>query len=139
MDRSVLSDPAVFPTHEVLASHLGKAVSSFNLFCEFNHAHFPEFVERWKYYNDGKRWLMNVSRKKKTLFWLSVKDGSFRTTFYLNAQAAKLVPGSNISQELKDQFKKSEGEKFRPITVEIRTKKDVEIYRKMLALKMAAM
>jgi hypothetical protein len=138
MDKPVLSDPAIFPTNEVLASHLGKAMSSFALLFQLNHTNFPEFVERWKYYNDGKSWLLNVSRKK-TLFWLSVKEGSFRTTFYLNAKAAQLVPDSKIPQKLKDQFKKSEGEKLRAITVEIKTRKDVEVYRKMLALKMAAL
>ncbi len=139
MDKPVLSDPVIFPTDEVLASHLGKAMSAFVLLFQLNRTNFPEFVERWKYYNDGKQWLLNVSRKKKTVFWLSVKDGSFRTSFYLNGKAAQLVPGSNIPQKLKDQFKESEGQKFRPITVEIKTRKDVEVYRKMLALKIAAL
>lgn len=139
MDKPALSDPAIFPTDEVLTSHLGKAKPSFDLLFQRNHTSFPEFVERWKYYNDGKSWLLNVSRKKKTLFWLSVKDGSFRTTFYLNARGEQLVPGSDIPQKFKDRFKESEGKKFRGITVEIKTKKDVAVYQKMLALKMAAM
>jgi hypothetical protein len=139
MDKPVLSDPATFPTDEVLASHLGKTMPCFLLLFQLNHTNFPEFVERWKYYNDGKSWLLNVSRKKKTLFWLSVKDGSFRTTFYFNDKAAQLVPVSKIPRKLRDQFAKSEGEKFRAITVEIKTNKDVEVYRKVLALKMAAL
>lgn len=137
MDKPVLSDPSIFPTEEVLFSHLGKAKPSYVLLFQFNHESFPEFVERWKYYNDGKSWLLNVSRKKKTLFWLSVKDGSFRTTFYLNAKAAQLVPGSKIAKELKDQFEETAGQTFRWITVPIRTKKDVEAYKELLALKMA--
>ena len=139
MDKPVLSDPAIFPSDEVLSAHLGRAKPSFDTLFEFNHNKFPEFVERWNYYMDGKRWLLNVSRKKKTLFWLSVKDRAFTTTFYLNAKAARLVPESNISQKLKDQFKESEGKKFRGITVIIKTKKDVEAYEKLLALKMATM
>ncbi len=139
MDKPVLSDPAIFPTDQVLSSHLRKALPSFALLFQFNHANFPEFVERWQYYKDGKSWLLNVSRKKKTLFWLSVKDGSFRTTFYLNAKAAQLVPGSKIPKVLQDQFKESEGKTFRGITVVIKTRKDVEVYKEVLALKMATM
>jgi hypothetical protein len=139
VDKPVLSDPAIFPTEEVLFSHLGKAKPSFSLLFQFNHTNFPDFVERWKYYNDGKSWLLNVSRKKKTLFWLSVKDGSFRTTFYLNAKAAQRVPVSKIPQELKNQFKESEGKTFRGITVVIKTKKDVEVYKELLAIKMTTM
>jgi hypothetical protein len=139
MDNPVLSDPSIFPTDEVLSSHLGKAKVSFALLFQFNHTNFPEFIERWKYYNDGKSWLLNVSRKKKTLFWLSVRTGAFRTTFYLNARAAQLVPDSKIPKELKDLFKESEGKAFRGLTVSIKTRKDVEVYKEVLALKLATM
>jgi hypothetical protein len=139
MEKPVLSDPAILPTDEVLSLHLGKAMPSFAFLFQFNHTNFPEFVERWKYYNDGKSWLLNVSRKKKTLFWLSVTNGSFRTTFYLNKKAAQLVPDSKIPKELKDRFRESEGKKFRGITVWIKSRKDVEVYKEMLALKMATM
>jgi hypothetical protein len=139
MDKPVLSDPAIFPTDEILSAHLRKAMPSYALLFQFNHANHPDFVERWKYYNDGKSWLLNVSRKKKTLFWLSVKEGAFRTTFYLNAKAAQRIPECKIPQELKDGFKESEGKTFRGLTVVIKTKKDIEAYRELLALKMATM
>ncbi len=139
MEKPVLSDPAVFPTDEILSMHLGKAMTPYASLFKFNHASFPDLVERWKYYNDGKSWLLNVSRKKKTLFWLSVKDKCFRTTFYLNPKASQLVPGSRIPKELKDQFKATEGKKFRGLTVVIKAKKDVEVYKELLALKMATM
>ena len=139
MDTPILSNPEVFPTDDVLSAHLGKARTSFVSLFDYNHKTFPEFEERWKYYNDGKSWLMNVSRKKKTLFWLSVKDGSFRTTFYLNPKGAECIPGSKIPKALKTQFKATEGKKFRGITVVITSKKDVEVYKEMLTLKMATM
>ncbi len=135
MDMPALSDPAVFPTEEVLSAHLGRAKAAFDHLFQFNHATFPEFVERWKYYTDGKSWLLNVSRKKKTLFWLSVRERWFRTTFYLNAKAARSVPASKIPEELKAKFRESEGK----ITVEVRTKKDIDVYKEVLALKMATM
>ena len=139
MDKPVLSDPRIFPTEEVIFSHLGRAQPAFKLLFEYNHPNFPDFVERWKYYNDGKSWLMNVSRKKKTLFWLSVKEGAFRTTFDLNSKAAQRVPGTRIPAELKNQFKETEGKAFRGITVLIKSKKDVDVYKELLALKMATM
>jgi len=139
MDKPVLSDPNVFPTEEILASHLGKATPAFTQLFEFNHANFPDFAERWKYYNDGKSWLMNVSRKKKTLFWLSVKDGAFRTTFYLNPKAAQRVPAARIPEELKNTFRETEGKAFRGITACIKTKKDLEVYKELLTLKITTM
>ncbi len=139
MEKPALSDPAIYPTEEVLASHLGKAEPCFALLFRFNHENFPEFVERWKYYNDGKSWLLNVSRKKKTLFWLLVKDGCFRTTFYLNPKAAQRVHESAIPKELRDKFEETAGHKFRGISVEVKTKKDVEVYKHLLAIKMETM
>jgi len=139
MDQPVLSDPAVYPTEEVLSSHLRKAKASFVSLFAYNHANFPDFEERWKYYNDGKSWLMNVSRKKKTIFWLSIRNGWFRTTFYLNSKGAECVPGARIPKGLKTKFRESAGKKIRGITVEIKAKADVEIYKELLALKMATM
>ncbi len=139
MDAPVLSDPEIFPTDAVLSSHLRKSKPAFAALFEFNHTHHPDFQERWRYYNDGKSWLMNVSRKKKTLFWLSVRDGWFRTSFYLNARAAECIPASAIPAPLKKQFQASEGEKFRALTVVIKAKKDVEIYKEVLKLKMATL
>jgi hypothetical protein len=57
MKPQVLTDPAIFPTEKVLSGHLGKAGPAFRALFDFNHENFPEFVERWKYYNDGKSWL----------------------------------------------------------------------------------
>ena len=139
MEQALLADPNIFPTDDVLFSHLGKAKSSFVALFEYNHKNYPDLAERWKYYNDGKSWLFNVSRKKKTLFWLSVQHGFFRTTFYLNARAAECIRNSNIPQSLKDQFKETAGKKFRGITVVIKGKEDVEVYKELLALKMATM
>lgn len=67
---------------------------------ERNRAGHADFVQSWKYYNDGKSWLLNVSRKKKALFWLSVGDGWFRTTFYLSPKAEVAIMGSDLPEDL---------------------------------------
>ncbi len=139
MDNPVLCDPSIYPNNEVLASHLKRAKASFDALFAYNHEKYPEFEERWRYYNDGKSWLMNVSRKKKTLFWLSIMDGSFRTTFYLNAKAAPCVGSLSIPKPLKAEFKKTAEKTFRGLTVVVKAKKDLETYKEILHLKMATM
>jgi hypothetical protein len=139
MKPQVLTDPAIFPTEKVLSGHLGKAGPAFRALFDFNHENFPEFVERWKYYNDGKSWLMNVSRKKKTLFWLSVQDGAFRTTFYLSGKYARNVERSNIPVSLKDQYRASAGKAFRGITLVISSNRHLAAYKNLLAVKMDSM
>jgi hypothetical protein len=136
MEKPLLSDPAVYPTEKVLASCLKKANPAFLSLFEYNHANFPELEERWKYYNDGKRWLLSVSRKKKTVFWLSVDKACFRLGFYFSSKHEQLVMGSDIPASMKKQYKSSAGKAFRAITLVVRSKKDVDGYKKVLPLKL---
>ena len=137
MDAPVLSDPNIYPTNDVLFSHLGKAKSSFISLFDYNHSNHPDFVEKWKYYHDGKSWLLNISKKKKTVFWLSVGDSFFRVTFYLNAKAEQSVIHSTIPAELKNQYLGASGKKIRGITLRMKAKKDVDLYKQLLSIKMS--
>ncbi|HVN48004.1 MAG TPA: DUF3788 family protein [Bacteroidota bacterium] len=137
MENPALNDPEIFPTREVLFSHLGRAKASFVALVEYNHKNFPDFNERWKYYCDGKSWLMNVSRKKKTLFWLSVGNGFFRTGFYFHAAAEHDILNCGLPEEYKNKFMESAGKKFRGISVLIKTKKDIDLYKTLLSLKLS--
>lgn len=139
METPVLSDPDIYPTDKVIAACLSKANAAFISLFEYNHTNFPEFAERWRYYNDGKQWLMNVSRKKKTVFWLHVSKGFFRTSFYLAPKFETMIAGSDLPASLKKQYKASAGASFRPITIVIKTKKDAEVFKKALALKLTTM
>jgi hypothetical protein len=127
MGKRALGDPETYPSPEVIASRLGKANASFEAMLEHNRGERPDFEERWKFYNDGKSKLFNVSRKKKTLFWLSVEEGFFRTTFYLNPEGWEALLGSDLPEELKDQYRAAKG------------KKDHTAYKELLAIKMASM
>ena len=136
MEKQALSDPGVYPTEKVIASHLKEANAAFVALFAYNHDTHPEFTERWKFYNDGKQWLMNVSTKKKTVFWLALNKGSFRTAFYLSQKHEPLVLESDLPASLKKQYKASAGKSFRAIRIVIRTKKDIAAYKKVLQLKL---
>jgi hypothetical protein len=138
MEPHVLTDPKLFPSDEVVFSHLGRTQSLWNAFFEFIHAEHPDFDTRWRYYNDGKSWLMNVSRKKKTVFWLSVAHGSFRITCYFTDKAAAAIEASTLSRELKAQFigGKRYG-KLGGITITFKKKSDLKDARALVALKLS--
>jgi len=78
MEPPVLSDKTQYPTEEVIYSHIGKSKALWLSLFEFIRANHSDFSEQWKYYNDGKSWLLKVSRKAKTIFWLSVINNSPR-------------------------------------------------------------
>ena len=105
MEPSVLTDPRVFPSDEVVFSHLGRRRAIWEALFAFIHAEHPDFVAEWRYYNDGKSWLLNVSRKKKTVFWLSVfvgeTSGSPPTS---RTRRRDAIRASALPDELKEQF-----------------------------------
>jgi hypothetical protein len=136
MEPPVLTDPKLFPSDEVVFSHLGKTRSLWEAFFGSIHAEHPDFDTKWRYYNDGKSWLMNVSRKKKTVFWLTVIPGSFRITCYFTDKAAAAIQASPLSDELKAQFigGKRYG-KLGGITVTFKRKRDLKDAMALVALK----
>jgi len=137
MGDSALTDPKVFPSEQVLGEKLGKAEAAYRAAFEYLGSRFPETIGEWKFYNDGKSWLQKVSRKGKTIFWLSVSPGSFRTTFYLNAAMGDIVEGSGLPEDAKAGFRASSGKKFRGLTVALKAQKDVAVFKEAMAIKLA--
>jgi hypothetical protein len=138
MDLPVLSDKTQFPTDEIIFSHLGKTKDIWASFFGYLHVNYPDITSEWRYYNDGKSWLMKNMLKKKNLFWLSVQKGFFRITFYFTDRAAKAIADSAIPAEMKKQFKdgKQYG-KIRGLTVVFKYKKDIETAKTILAIKLS--
>ncbi|MEW6701945.1 MAG: DUF3788 family protein [Bacteroidota bacterium] len=137
MDQIILSDKNQFPTKEINFSHIGKSKQLWESFFNFIHINHPDFSEQWRYYNDGKSWLMKVTNKAKTIFWLSVIPESFRVSFYFGDKAEAAIMKSKISDELKSQFKvgKKYG-KIRGLTLIMNTKQNVEFAKELISVKL---
>jgi hypothetical protein len=136
MEPPVLTDPTQWPTDAVISSHLGGRSALWDAFFARLRAEHPDFTERWRYYNDGKSWLLNVSRKQKTVFWLSVVSGTFRITAYFTDKANEAIRASALSAGLKEQFEGGRPMgKLRGITITFRKKADLEDARILIALK----
>jgi len=137
MDQPLLSDKMQFPSEEIIYSHLGKARNIWVSFFEYLQENHPDILSEWRYYNDGKSWLMKVTRKKKTIFWLSVLKGTFRITFYFTDRAADAIADSTLPAIMKKQFK--EGKQFgkiRGLTIIFKSKKDIESAKVLLLIKL---
>jgi hypothetical protein len=138
MDQPLLSDKTQFPTEEIIFSHLGKTKNIWIPFFEYLHENHPDISSEWRFYNDGKSWLMKNVRKKKTVFWLSVQKGFFRITFYFTDKTAKAIAGSTLPADIKKQFKEGKQYgKIRGLTVLFKYKKDIETAKTLLAIKLS--
>jgi hypothetical protein len=136
MEPHVLTDRNEFPGEQRIFSHLGRRRALWDALFQHIHTEHPDFVEQWRYYNDGKSWLLNVSRKKKTVFWLGVIKGSFRITAYFTDKARDAVRASALSSELKEQFLGGPRcGKLGAITITFKKKRDVEDAKALIAIK----
>ena len=104
----LLRDAAVEPTDRVLEDTMGKEV--FGVYRELLKIITDEFAiePEWRYYNDGKVWLFKAVYKKKTIFWLSVWDGYFKTGFFFTEKTRDGVFDLPIAEEIKEHFKTAE-------------------------------
>ena len=137
MEQLILSDPNQFPSEDIVFSHIGKTKALWISLFEYIHANHPDFADQWRYYRDGKSWLLKVTQKKKTVFWLSVVKGSFRTTFYFTDKAEAALMSSGLSGELKEQF--TGGKRFgkiRGVTITYAARENVEEAKILIGIKL---
>ena len=138
MEKPVLTDKNEFPTQDIIFSHIKETKPLWQAVFDYIHKNHPDFSEEWRYYNDGKSWLLKVVRKSKTVFWTSVIKDAFRITFYFTDKAEQAIMDSSISDELKEQFKNGKKyNKIRGLTITFRDDNDVEYAKTIIDLKLA--
>ncbi len=108
MEKPSLNDPAIFPSDEVLETTLG--AKGFAAYCAMRTTiGQPEWdiTAVWNYYKDGKAWLCKVVWKKKTLFWVSVWEGYFKTAFYFAEKHREVIATLPVNPEILNDFAQS--------------------------------
>jgi hypothetical protein len=136
-EKPILNDPDQYPTEELIYSCIGRRKALWISFFNTLHEQHPDFSEEWRYYNDGKNWLMKVTRKAKTIFWLSVWKNAFKITFYFSDKAEELINHSDIPDDLKTEFRNGKRYgKIRGLTIVFSKKKDIEYAESLIAVRL---
>ena len=136
-EKPILEDPDQYPDEEVIYACIGRKKTLWIAFFDALHEQHPDFAEEWRYYKDGNNWLMKVTRKSKTIFWLSVWKKAFRITFYFSDKAEELIDQSDIPDDLKDEFKNGKRYgKVRGLTIDFTKKKDIETAKSLIAIRL---
>jgi hypothetical protein len=126
VEQKILSDENQFPTEKIIFSHIGKSKAIWESLFEYIRRNHPDFDAQWRYYKDGKSWLMKVARKSKTIFWLSVIKDAFRITFYFGDKAEAMIMESALPPEMKKEFEDAKRyNKIRGITLTMRDQSDI--------------
>jgi hypothetical protein len=104
MEERILRNPEIFPTPEHLQDVLGNVYCVWEaLVTQVTQGELSLMLE-WNYYKDSKEWLCKVCHKKKTVFWLSVWAGVFKTTFFFTEKHLESIAALDISEQIKEDF-----------------------------------
>ena len=104
MEVLLLREQEIFPSEEVLKAALGQVYDVWaELELQITQGELA-LVLNWNYYKDGKSWFCKVCHKKKTVFWLSVWEGFFKTAFYFTEKHLESIAELDISDQIKEDF-----------------------------------
>ena len=136
MEIQLLTESGIFPSKEVLKSALGDVYNIFEaLETRLTQDEFALTID-WRYYKDSKAWLCKVSRKKKTVCWLSVWDGFFKTSFFFLERHLEGIAALDIAE---NGFTiEKEWGKMIPLIFNISDKKQLPDLLKVVEFKMKA-
>ena len=136
MDKPCLNDKNEYPDDKVLSRHLGDVKITWDAFNDILKQQYPSITGEWRYYNDGKSWLFKVTKKKKTICWISVHENMYKTAFYFPDRAEELITGSTLGKEYIDQFinGKRYG-KIRAVVVETTKSSDLNTVKILIDIK----
>jgi len=126
MDKPLLNDPEIPPSEELLKSTLGGSYHVYVDMMKKITAGEVGLTPEWRYYNDGKAWLCKVIFKKKTIFWLSVWDGFFKSGFYFLERHCQGIMELDIDPEVRKTLKEAKpfGTLY-PVTLEMKRKEQI--------------
>lgn len=105
--QMLLRDADIFPSDKILEDALGEGFNVLVSFLETITNNEYALTLEWRYYNDGKAWLGKAVYKKKTIFWLSVWEGFFKTSFFFTEKHLEAIAELDISETIKDEFAKA--------------------------------
>ncbi|SBV93025.1 conserved hypothetical protein [uncultured Dysgonomonas sp.] len=100
--QMLLRDADIFPSDKILEEALGERFNILVSFLKTITNNEYALTLEWRYYNDGKAWLGKVVHKKKIIFWLSVWEGFFKTSFFFTEKHLEAIAELDILETIKD-------------------------------------
>jgi hypothetical protein len=125
--EQVFTDPKVSLTSQVLKSSLGKLYAIYEKLITTMESERFEATPEWRFYKDGGAWLCRITRKKKTVFWLSAWKSHFTAAFYFTEKTGKGIPDLRIKRAHTLAYTEAPPiGKLKPLIMEISTEAQLE-------------
>ena len=132
----MLKDSSIMPNADLIQLALGESYPAFDEIMQTITQTPYNLTPKWNYYNDGKAWLCKVEYKKKTVFWLSVWNGYFKTGFYFTEKNCQGIANLDIPDSIKEDFNhcKPIG-KLMPLAITINNREQISTLLKVIEYK----
>lgn len=126
-EQLLLKDENIFPDEDVLKTVLDDLYPVYREFIEIVTGEGYSLETQWNYYKDGKSWLCKITKKKKTILWLSVWDGYFKTGFYFTDKSVEAILALEIEKDLKETFLSTKPVgKLKPLVIDISSREQLK-------------
>lgn len=134
-ENFILTDPFTEPTEEFSQQVLGEKYEWWKTIRKYTTDNHKNVSEEWKYYNDVKQWLFRLKHKKETICWVGFLPGTFRITFYFGSKFEKVIGDSDLPETIKEGYRQTFEQKFRPISILMSDLSDVVVACKLVDIK----
>lgn len=138
MALSALDDPNTAPTAKTIAKALGGAASVWVRLKDGLCREFEPLDEEWAFAGAKFGWSLRLKRGKRVIVYLTPCAEHFLASFVLGEKACAAARAEDLPQpiltSIADAPKYAEG---RGIRIQVRTAKEVDDIRKLVAIKLA--
>jgi Protein of unknown function (DUF3788) len=125
--EKLLTSPDLDLTSDNLKNGLGRWFSIYDTLTETLSKPPYDISPEWRFYKDGGAWLCKMTRKKKTVFWISAWKQFLKCGFYFTEKSGDGISDLSIDQLLKSSFDKTDPiGKLRPLIIDLTAKKQLD-------------
>ena len=97
--EKLLTSPDLDLTSDNLKDGLGRWSSIYDALTERLSKPPYDISPEWRFYKDGGAWLCKMTRKKKTVFWISAWKQFLKCGFYFTAKSGDGISGKGCRYE----------------------------------------
>ena len=125
--EKLLTSPDLDLISDNLKNELGRWFSIYDTLTETLSKPPYDISPEWRFYKDGGAWLCKMTRKKKTVLWISAWKQFLKCGFYFTEKSGDGISDLSIDQSLKSSFDKTDPiGKLRPLIIELTAKKQLD-------------
>ena len=137
MTQAILNDKMIKPDDLLIFSIIGNTELLWKQMFSYLYDHYKDISVIWKYSNCGKEWFCQGLKKKKSLFWIHIREkNSFSIGFPFGDKMEPVILQSKLPERIKNEYmnaKKFSTTRYIPVKVE--DHKDLENVKILIDLK----